>query len=259
MKKILMLFFISPLVLQASFINIFADRNLFVSDEDLTYSIVEENTTNFEEKEYNIKKNDMENRNVERIYERVVIFENKEMQDKVSDSQDNIESSDEEIQKNKVEVDISKIVKSISKPLIVEVDKNKIINSRNEVNIDKNKIIKSEKENKKNNKNQIIAKKVDDVNNAVLKTKLEKNPEDDLQFNETEEKIIDYIAGKVFENKDQIKKKTIEAINKLKDKGINYTPKEFLAKAYENIEKTNANSFILAVARVINNAERGKK
>ena len=48
-------------------------------------------------------------------------------------------------------------------------------------------------------------------------------------------------------------------INRLKEKGINLSAKEFLALAYKNIKDTRVNSYILAVARVMNNVERGKK
>ena len=78
-------------------------------------------------------------------------------------------------------------------------------------------------------------------------------------FNSEDEKIIQYISGLVIENETQIRTKTIDSINRLKEKGINLSAKEFLALAYKNIKDTRVNSYILAVARVMNNVERGKK
>ena len=80
-----------------------------------------------------------------------------------------------------------------------------------------------------------------------------------VNFTSEDEKIIQYISGIVVENESQIKAKTLDSINRLKQKGINLTPKEFLALAYKNIKDTRVNSYILAVARVMNNVERGKK
>lgn len=81
----------------------------------------------------------------------------------------------------------------------------------------------------------------------------------DVKFDKTDEQIIEYIAKKVVENEKQIKIKTIESIKILNSKGINLTVKEFLAKVYENIKKSNVSSYILAVARVMNKIESETK
>ncbi|QXW66387.1 hypothetical protein KX935_04120 [Streptobacillus moniliformis] len=86
-----------------------------------------------------------------------------------------------------------------------------------------------------------------------------KTKETVINFDETDLQIVKFIAEQVVENEEQIKKKTIESIQKLESKGYRYSAREFLAKAYDNIKKTNVNSYILAAARVMNSIERGVK
>ncbi|WP_064608599.1 hypothetical protein [Streptobacillus moniliformis] len=86
-----------------------------------------------------------------------------------------------------------------------------------------------------------------------------KTKETVINFYETDLQIVKFIAEQVVENEEQIKKKTIESIQKLESKGYRYSAREFLAKAYDNIKKTNVNSYILAAARVMNSIERGVK
>ncbi|WP_073508065.1 hypothetical protein [Streptobacillus notomytis] len=91
-------------------------------------------------------------------------------------------------------------------------------------------------------------------------TEVEKeNTEVIVNFDETDLKIVKFIAEQVVENEEQVKRKTIESIQKLESKGYKYSAREFLAKAYDNIKKTNVNSYILAAARVMNSIERDGK
>ncbi|CAM3123899.1 hypothetical protein [Streptobacillus ratti] len=93
----------------------------------------------------------------------------------------------------------------------------------------------------------------------VLEVVSSKTKETVINFDETDLQIVKFIAEQVVENEEQIKKKTIESIQKLESKGYRYSAREFLAKAYDNIKKTNVNSYILAAARVMNSIERGVK
>lgn len=81
----------------------------------------------------------------------------------------------------------------------------------------------------------------------------------EIKFSKTDDAIVQYIAKRVVEKDEQIKRKTIESIKKLREKGIDLTPSQFLSLAFDNIKKTNVNSFILAAARVMNGQEKSKK
>ncbi|WP_156299380.1 hypothetical protein [Streptobacillus canis] len=111
------------------------------------------------------------------------------------------------------------------------------------------------------------------VENKVVETKAEVKPvekkevvqvevvtskieETTVKFDDTDLKIVKFIAEQVVENEEQIKRKTVESIQRLESKGYKYSAREFLAKAYDNIKKTNVNSYILAAARVMNSIER---
>ena len=73
------------------------------------------------------------------------------------------------------------------------------------------------------------------------------------KFDATDQKIVDFIDQKVYEDGTQIKKITIESIQKLKDeKNIRMTKREFLARTYQIIRDNNMTSFYLAVARLLN-------
>ena len=66
-------------------------------------------------------------------------------------------------------------------------------------------------------------------------------------------KIVDFIDQKVYEDAAQIKKITVESIQKLQDeKNIRMTKREFLARTYQIIRDNNMTSFYLAVARLLN-------
>ena len=73
------------------------------------------------------------------------------------------------------------------------------------------------------------------------------------KFDETDQKIVDFIDQKVYEDAAQIKKITVESIQKLQDeKNIRMTKREFLARTYQIIRDNNMTSFYLAVARLLN-------
>ena len=112
------------------------------------------------------------------------------------------------------------------------------------------------KKNESNKKNNSIEEK---TSTQIINQLTKRVSESTVNFTSEDEKIIQYISGIVVENEAQIKDKTLDSINRLKQKGINLTTKEFLALAYKNIKDTRVNSYILAVARVMNNVERGKK
>lgn len=103
-------------------------------------------------------------------------------------------------------------------------------------------------------------KKVDEAKIVEVKQEIStiKNFSE-IKFSKTDNAIVQYIAKRVIEKEEQIKVKTVESIKKLREKGIDLTPSQFLSLAFDNIKKTNVNSFILAAARVINNQEKSKK
>ena len=73
------------------------------------------------------------------------------------------------------------------------------------------------------------------------------------KFDATDQKIVDFIDQKVYEDAAQIKKITVESIQKLQDeKNIRMTKREFLARTYQIIRDNNMTSFYLAVARLLN-------
>lgn len=75
----------------------------------------------------------------------------------------------------------------------------------------------------------------------------------DSNFDETDQKIVDFIAEKVYENSEQIKKVTIDSLNiLLTEKNIRMTKREFLARTYQIIRDNNMNSFYLAAGRLLN-------
>ena len=73
------------------------------------------------------------------------------------------------------------------------------------------------------------------------------------KFDSTDQKIVDFIDQKVYEDSAQIKKITVESIQKLQEeKNIRMTKREFLARTYQIIRDNNMTSFYLAVARLLN-------
>ena len=166
---------------------------------------------------------------------------------------------------NKVEKDkiIEKVVEEIPKK-IDNVKKeviNKEVVEKQVVNNKSNKITEKgieeiAKKNESNKKNNSIVEK---TSTQIINQLTKRVSSSSVNFTSEDEKIIQYISSIVVENESQIKDKTLDSINRLKQKGINLTTKEFLALAYKNIKDTRVNSYILAVARVMNNVERGKK
>ena len=166
---------------------------------------------------------------------------------------------------NKVEKDkiIEKVVEEISKKIdnIKKEVINKEVVEKQVVNNKSNKITEKvveeiPKKNESNKKNNSIVEK---TSTQIINQLTKRVSESTVNFTSEDEKIIQYISSIVVENESQIKDKTLDSINRLKQKGINLTTKEFLALAYKNIKDTRVNSYILAVARVMNNVERGKK
>ena len=166
---------------------------------------------------------------------------------------------------NKVEKDkiIEKVVEEISKKIdnIKKEVINKEVVEKQVVSNKSNKITEKgieeiAKKNESNKKNNSIVEK---TSTQIINQLTKRVSESTVNFTSEDEKIIQYISSIVVENESQIKDKTLDSINRLKQKGINLTTKEFLALAYKNIKDTRVNSYILAVARVMNNVERGKK
>lgn len=91
---------------------------------------------------------------------------------------------------------------------------------------------------------------------ATKATKTTKNTDTttvDEKFDETDQKIVDFIAEKVKENGSQIKKITVDGVNKLqKEKNIRMTKREFLARTYQIIRDNKMTSYYLASARLLN-------
>ena len=169
------------------------------------------------------------------------VIENKVEKDKI------IEKVVEEIPKKIDNVKKELINKEVVEKQVVSNKSNKITEKGIE------EIAKKNESNKKNN--SIVEKTSTQIINQLTK----RVSSSSVNFTSEDEKIIQYISSIVVENEAQIKDKTLDSINRLKQKGINLTTKEFLALAYKNIKDTRVNSYILAVARVMNNVERGKK
>ena len=160
-------------------------------------------------------------------------------------------SEKEKIEKKK-ESQEKQVINNKSDKVIVEIPKK--IDDKKKEKI--NDIVSSESINMENKVNNVTEEK----KSIQLINQLTKRVSNStVNFTSEDEKIIQYISSIVVENESQIKDKTLDSINRLKQKGINLTPKEFLALAYKNIKDTRVNSYILAVARVMNNVERGKK
>lgn len=222
MKKTI-LFIISLSVLSCSSLNEYLrDRNVITYKDDVKYSVIEKKDRE-KIKEIIIEKPVIIEKEVIKEVEKPIIVEKPVIVEKI------------------VEKEVIKEVKQVE-------NTEKADRTANIVKADTKPTITSKISSNNSKKNEVVVEKV-----IKKEQKIE-----NINFDSTDEKILDYIAEKVVENKDQIRKKTIESINKLKQKGISLTPKEFLAKAYENIKTTNVNSFILAAARVINNIEKNR-
>ena len=156
----------------------------------------------------------------------------------------------------KVVEDIPKKIDNVKKEVInKEVVEKQVVNNKSSKITEKG-IEEIAKKNESNKKNNSMEEK---TSTQIINQLTKRVSESTVNFTSEDEKIIQYISGIVVENESQIKAKTLDSINRLKQKGINLTTKEFLALAYKNIKDTRVNSYILAVARVMNNVERGKK
>ena len=156
----------------------------------------------------------------------------------------------------KVVEETPKKIDNVKKEVInKEVVEKQVVNNKSSKITEKG-IEEIAKKNESNKKNNSMEEK---TSTQIINQLTKRVSESTVNFTSEDEKIIQYISGIVVENESQIKAKTLDSINRLKQKGINLTTKEFLALAYKNIKDTRVNSYILAVARVMNNVERGKK
>ncbi|WP_064615599.1 hypothetical protein [Streptobacillus moniliformis] len=154
-----------------------------------------------------------------------------------------------EEENKKIQIKIKEIETKVEekKQEVKEVPKNSTVTPAKSEKEIKSSIIKSSSD--VNTKNEVEVKKPAPAEPV----------ESTIKFDNTDIQIVKFIAEQVVENEEQIKKKTIESIQKLESKGYKYSAREFLAKAYDNIKKTNVNSYILAAARVMNSIEREVK
>ena len=74
----------------------------------------------------------------------------------------------------------------------------------------------------------------------------------DNKFEETDIKIVDFIAEKVTENSSKIKELTILGVTQLKNqKNISISKREFLARTYQVMKENNINSYAVASKKMM--------
>lgn len=74
----------------------------------------------------------------------------------------------------------------------------------------------------------------------------------DDKFDETDIKIVDFIAEKVTENSSKIKELTILGVTQLKNqKNISISKREFLARTYQVMKENNINSYAVASKKMM--------
>lgn len=74
----------------------------------------------------------------------------------------------------------------------------------------------------------------------------------DNKFDETDIKIVDFIAEKVTENSSKIKELTILGVTQLKNqKNISISKREFLARTYQVMKENNINSYAVASKKMM--------
>ena len=79
-----------------------------------------------------------------------------------------------------------------------------------------------------------------------------KSSSTDTKFDETDIKIVDFIAEKVTENSVKIKELTILGVTQLKNqKNISISKREFLARTYQVMKENNINSYAVASKKMI--------
>ncbi len=80
----------------------------------------------------------------------------------------------------------------------------------------------------------------------------EKSSSTDTKFDETDIKIVDFIAEKVTENSSKIKELTILGVTQLKNqKNISISKREFLARTYQVMKENNINSYAVASKKMM--------
>ncbi len=79
-----------------------------------------------------------------------------------------------------------------------------------------------------------------------------KSSSTDTKFDETDIKIVDFIAEKVTENSVKIKELTILGVTQLKNqKNISISKREFLARTYQVMKENNINSYAVASKKMM--------
>ena len=80
----------------------------------------------------------------------------------------------------------------------------------------------------------------------------EKSSSIDTKFDETDIKIVYFIAEKVIENSSKIKELTILGVTQLKNqKNISISKREFLARTYQVMKENNINSYAVASKKMM--------
>ena len=80
----------------------------------------------------------------------------------------------------------------------------------------------------------------------------EKSSSTDTKFDETDIKIVDFIAEKVTENSSKIKELTLLGVTQLKNqKNISISKREFLARTYQVMKENNINSYAVASKKMM--------
>lgn len=240
MKNVVKMMLLIYFVTSCSSINEFLqDRNLITAKEKVTYRVINKEEIKKEEPKQENKELDKESIKKEIVKSIDKVKEETKKEEPKDLIKEELKKESKEIKEEAVNIDKSRIiVSSIPKQKEEIKIQNKVENKLNE------NLKAKEVENKNIEKSVVVEEKKELMSNNFV-------------FTDTDEKIIEYISEKVVESKDQIKSKTKDSLNKLAEKGIKLTPKEFLALAYDNIKKTNVNSYILAAARVINTLQRG--
>lgn len=159
-----------------------------------------------------------------------------------------------------------------NKNTATETDKKVIENNQNIVVKTENKVekatsetakkIEEKKETLKKETINTVNKTNEKINNKVTTTSTtqkvtqstKKNEVNvDATFDETDEKIVDFIAKRVKEKPEQIKQITLDGLKKLhKDTKIRMTKREYLARTYQIINDHKMTSYYLASARLLN-------
>ena len=124
---------------------------------------------------------------------------------------------------------------------------------------------------KTNTEKVVKIKTNDEIKTSVVSTKLntekevkntenksqvqkvnEKSSTIDTKFDETDIKIVDFIAEKVTENSSKIKELTLLGVTQLKNqKNISISKREFLARTYQVMKENNINSYAVASKKMM--------